>query len=270
MAGKLDRLLQPDERVAFRTRQGWRRTGLTVALGLALSTGLWGAFSWLGGSEQQALQTMLLTALLTVALTRYGGETLVTDMRVLHRAGFLRPRTLEIPLWHIARLERVSGYLTLRGRTGETWHLDSVPKLEDLAAAIVTEAGVPAPKPPSPRIRAWRRAGGFFCIACGLGALFLLIVAGAVAIAMGWLAAVPYYLVHLSALPAFPAAILLGIGAGQILVTLAMGRFLSAAEAREFFAAAGQDERPKWLSIPGRLPFAAARRVATFLYEEPI
>ncbi len=147
MADDLKRLVQPDERVLFEAGGSYRNavgayaaavaTPVAAAIGLAWfgDGGLWTALIGGGGA---LLPTLLFAG-------RDAGAALVTDIRVIYRQGLLRPSVTEIPLWHIAAIERATGRVILAGRGGETVELPSLAHQQKVAHASLRQTDVQAP-----------------------------------------------------------------------------------------------------------------------------
>lgn len=263
MASKLERMIQPGERVVFRTRMSWRHfLGLLVKFAPVV-VGIGVLEFWYSGRPSIFLGVLCGAVLLGVWI--YGNEAVVTDRRVLHKT---RHSVTEIPFWHIQELVRVTEYYgTLRDRSGLEVHLQFVPDFEGLAEAIVAQAGVPAPKPARGRVRSWGVFGTYFAISCGFVMVFLSYVAFDQVLFDGldiglFLLFFPVYLFGL------PFALVIGFMVGQMSLVPVMRLFLGVEEARTFFNLVEENTADKrnWAAFVNYVPYRFARCFASLLY----
>ena len=300
MTTSLDRLLQPGERVLFRTRWGWGRTLRFVALmgGLAVLCG--GAvFFIVPGNDFRfalALAASSLFSSLAQPLMGHGTEAVLTELRVIYRTGLFRPKTVEIPLWNLAEVTRARVILKLTDRAGATsewWHL---PEPEKLAAAIMAQAGLPGPPALPEKLEKWDQAGfnaalygSLGLLTAGMFGLYALVDLGAMLTDSGWHEwraewdnpEVPEAVTWAFYLAVFlPAGLVFGVAwviamvagtvPGLLLMAAAMRRRLSAAEARAIFESRLGDLAQAPFGGLWRLPYRPARALAARLYGEPV
>ncbi len=289
MASKLERMVQPGERILFRSPPKYRQAGLLAAVGVggagltALALGYASDDGW-----RAELGTGLLTGLSGLAglVVGFGAEAVLTDMRLIYRSGPLS-RTVEIPLWHIAELQQIKGFVTLRDRAGAATQLMHLADPEGLGRAILAETAVPGPAEADGPLKAWQENGFTTAVAAGvivlstvglaaMAAVFLqvdrqsllegvrgleqsdgLFAVLAVVVATGILAVTAVELVGGALLGAYGFAV-------------AMRLRLSAAEARQVFDFAMQAQAPHPMQRLLRRPLGLARRFAARLYGEPI
>lgn len=150
IATKLDRMLQPGERVTCRAVTQWRDyifpcltqvagvAGAGVVLLLLFRPEGW-RFRWL-----IVFVVAMTPRNLLIVPALWRATAVITDRRVLYAHGIVRPRIIETPVRDIAGLDLSGGVLTLVDRVGETVELFPAPEAEKPAAAITraTSAGV--------------------------------------------------------------------------------------------------------------------------------
>ncbi len=299
MVGKLDRMIQPGERVVFRTRMGWRRVLWSVGVGAALAGGWHIAFAWAGAETASSAGYLMGLVVAGLMLFSIGTEGVVTDLRVLHKSGLIRPEVVELPLWHIERLEHVDDHaVMLRDRAGAETMLHALADGPGFAAAILAETGGPGPEEPEmpAKVKAWARFLGYYPVYCGLGLTLLGMAAvthgivdlhglendhRSISVDLG----APYELVMImvmimglllgTVVAVFIACLAVGGTVGMVLLMPAMRLALTVEEARALLVPAkgdGEDgEKPRsWFAWLDRMPLWAARRTASLLYGERV
>ncbi len=275
MGRRLDKLIRPGERVVYRTRRTLAHLALPWIALAPFAAAWWAALSWYQGDwavdPNKIVPVVALWLIVTV--DRWGAAALVTDRRVLHRGGLIKPHVEEIPLGHIERLERVTFWITIRRRSGEQAHITSVADTRGLAAAIVAETGVPAPAARKPKVKRWSDFSEWFGLAAGFGGVFLAYVLIDRSVDWGGLDFAVSFALVFALLPAFPLALSIGYGLGIVAFTPLLRLVLTADEARQLFNPEERAEIPPWLvlfAIPAALLTGIARVLATILYRQRI
>ena len=160
MAKKLEDLLQPDERVVFRSRYG-----LLAAIGwMGVPFFSICLFAMLGdryiNKDYNQTAELLIFFVLVAALVRMlrNYTVILTDRRLLYRYGPVRRKIIEIPFDDIHRIEcsqilpfrpikrLPNAEIILKRYSVPVTRLSHLPNHKELAQAIAAQAGVPAPK----------------------------------------------------------------------------------------------------------------------------
>ena len=189
MAGKLDDMIAPDERVVYRVHRPWRELlrGLfvyTAIYGLMWLTWYWlsepgkGGDTyrlWLGG----AFLFLLIAGSMGYIASFLGNRTaVVTNHHFLYKTGVLKPKVSKIPLAHIEGvaplwINGIFGFGKLRLRTGKLIQVEFGRWSQRLCAAIKAELGLPQSPDPSRKVCRW---AGFVWVVPALS-LFILYLA---------------------------------------------------------------------------------------------
>ena len=274
MSYRLEQMLEPGERVIFRDRMGWRGILTRLLRFSPLLLGVCALGVALKDGDPEGL-IYIFTPVIMVALLNRGSEVIVTESRILSREAWVGPRKVTaIDLADVGEVVTISEAVALRDRGGALVQLASVPKPEGLAAAIVSQTGVRAPKPPTGRVRSWTLAAAQFVVF-----IFLIMLMGGYVAADRYLsfmdvAWLPVYFVILGYFLAFVLAIWLaffvGFILGMLLFALPMRFCLSSKEARAFFNPEEESilGAPRWLSSLFELPVIVAKHFASLLYGE--
>lgn len=285
MAGKLDKMIAPDEWVVYRARYGFRDVLTNL---LVISTGLvvfWLAplLLFLRGDPNLGIYLEAGVVTVPVWIIVIGGHvtwrictksTVVTNRRLLYKIGVFRPKIHDIPL---AEIERVGGApiifpfrnWRIRVWAGEIITFRSVPDGENVCKAIRAHCGLAQPSEVTTKVLVW---GVYlmpaFAVTCG----FLIFIA--VRYGYDW-AATYIPLLEISGL-FLSLPITIGAGMIGVLVASAMAlailRIVLSADESKQLICIGYDT----LSLDRRLDrllhrhYRLAERYVSWLYGRPI
>ncbi|MCH8197906.1 MAG: PH domain-containing protein [Proteobacteria bacterium] len=175
MAGKLDDMIAPDERVVYRARYGFRDALTNLLLIAAWFVVLWVALFWPVSFEPWEYYFILASISGWGAFESWSAFTktsVVTDRRFLYMAGFINSKIHDIPLAEIAGVGCYPAVLmfrrgTIRVRAGGTTTHRFVPDAESVCRAIRTEAGLRQPSALTRKVIVWAWLVNVFTIAFG-------------------------------------------------------------------------------------------------------
>jgi hypothetical protein len=160
VAKKLEDLLQPEERVVFRSRYsvlaaiGWMSVPFLPVWIFAML-----ANRYISKDHNQTFELLIFLILVAVLVRMVRNYTVIlTDRRLLYRYGSLRRKIIEIPFNDIHRIECTQIFrfgpikqlpaaeIILKRYSVPTTRLNHLPNQKELAQAIAAQAGVPALK----------------------------------------------------------------------------------------------------------------------------
>ncbi len=194
MAGKLDDMIAPDERVVYRARRNlweilWSFLGYAVCA--AIITLIWLIFRWFTGLDVGDDNYPLYVGggfILFFLMVFWGIDTgarisgmtaVVTDRRFLYTTGIFKPKVMEIPLADIERVtyaEVIPPISTVKIQlpTGKfVWPYFGRGS-DGLCAAIKAQMGLPQPPKPPRKVVIWSYFVRFFRGLSGFAVMYMI------------------------------------------------------------------------------------------------
>lgn len=297
MAGKLDDMIAPDERVVYRVHRPWRELLRDLLVFTAIFGLMWLAWYWLsetgkGGDtyRRDVLSGVLLFLLIAGSMgyiaSFLGNRTaVVTNHHFLYKTGVLKPKVSKIPLADIEGVASIwitlhFGFGKIRLRTGKLIQFYFGRWSQRLCAAIKAELGLPQSPDPSRKVFRW--AGFVWAVpALSLFILYLavissplisgLIISGLISI-FEWLNPQQLsILFYLGAVGVFYLLIRVALLVGDALALCLARVFLSAHEAKQLICL-GHDplSGDKWWERLSRRRIRQRERFLSLLYGQPI
>lgn len=246
MVKQIDQMLEPGERVVFRTRLSWRNYFTNLALLgaylLVFFVAVIEGAAWLGLPSHGSLYFILLLQIPLLLLLSGGrSEAVVTDRRLLYRSSEFWWRVQSTPHDSITAIQ-LHGLWRTRAITVGAGPVTCVeiavlPDLDPLARALAETAGLPAPREPgNPSIA--ERAARVLNLATAMG-----LVPGIIALVLallpwvdftdpGWLNIVADLLLITFVVPIF-AGMALGWFVASLLALAYLRPMVSAPEMQE-------------------------------------
>lgn len=272
MGDKLDDLLEPGERVVYRTpRNLWSaRPGLFLALAATAigAPAIIPLRAWLASAELTAptllfllLLPVMAFALLWIMTRIIMGDLWITSRRVIGKRGWSTPDIAAAPLDEIVELVRLPGdKLEIRGKDGQAIAVETWEPAEKLARALANATGVAVPILPG------RKDKLANAVAISAGTMAFIALNPLIAVgAWSWLESL--------ATPTLPPfiAIMLAAQPPVFATTFVFGGLVGVAAARGFM---GTDEIRRWLcrdiELNWRWSHAPMLRFASLLYGQAI
>ncbi len=292
MAGKLDDMIAPDERVVYRVHRPWQELLRYLFVYTAIFGLMWLAWYWSletgkGGDTygRDVLGGVLLFLLMLVWMANIASflsnrTAVVTNRRFLYKTGVLRPKISEIPLADIEGVASIwikfhFGFGKIRLRTGKLIQFYFGRWSRCLCAAIKVELGLPQPPDPSRKVFRWAD----FVWAVPALSLFILYLASVYTPLFSILKSILEWLdpqqlsilFYLLVGGVFYLFFKMAILAGDALALCLVRAFLSAHEAKQLICL-GHDPLAgnKWWERLSRRRIRHRERFLSLLYGQPI